>query len=1159
MKGSVLVIGGGIAGIQASLDLADQDFKVYLVEKTPSIGGMMARLDKTLPTNDCSICIEAPKMVEVARHPNIELLTYSEVRKVEGKVGDFKISVHRKPRFVDEEKCTGCGACTDECPIKVESEFDVGLAQRKAIYIPFPQAVPNVATIDAENCTYFKTGRCRLCEKACVAEAINYEQEGVNVELEVGCIIVATGFEEFDPTAKRELGFGTYKNVLTSLQFERLLSASGPTGGRVIRPSDGKVPKKIAWIQCVGARDHKVGNPYCSRVCCMWATKEAIIAIDHNPDIEAYIFYVDIKANGKGFEEYYTRAKKQVGVRYIRGKPARVIQRENGNLKLIYENTEGGEVEELEVEMLVLTSAIVPSEGNGDLAKVLGIELDDYGFFMEKDPITSPMETGVEGIYLCGCASGPIDIPGSTVQASAAAAKAIASIHEARGTETRTVELPPLKDVGSADARVGVFVCHCGINIGGYVDVPSVAEYAEGLPNVVYSTHNLFTCSEATQVEIKEAIKRHDLNRVVVAACTPRTHEPLFAATCRQAGLNNYLFTMVNIREQCSWVHSHESERATEKAKELVRMAVARSRLLTPLEDREVGVIPESLVIGGGIAGMSAALELANMGFQVHLVEREMELGGLLRKLNRLFPTDESAEEIVNEKIRAVRQNENITVYTNAQIAKVRGYIGDYEVVVSRDGLEKKFNVGTVIIATGSKEIDARGYYGHGEYQNVITQMELEQMLREQRMNKDLERVVMINCVGSREDEEEGGKRTYCCKIGCDVSIKNAKYVKERYPNADVYILYRDMRITEKKGEEYYDEVRGRYGVNFIKYSKERKPMVSSNDEKLKVKVYNVLLGEEQEIEADLVVLTVPMEGPWGTEELSKMLKVPIGVGNFFQEAHVKLRPLDFATDGIYLCGCAHSPKGVGETVSQAIGAAARASIPMGRGHAVAQAVTAVVDLELCVGCGSCIPTCPYNAISTKIEDGRLAAAVNPLLCKGCGVCAVACPANAMEMQNFTDNQIIAQISAATDIHVDEDEPNIIGFCCNWCSYAGADMAGVSRFQYPPNMKIIRVMCSGRVDPIHILWAFLNGADGVFVSGCHPADCHYVQGNEYARQRIENLKALLKRAGVNPERLRLEWVSASEGKRFADLVTEFTSQIKELGPSPIRMRGGVSG
>jgi len=684
------------------------------------------------------------------------------------------------------------------------------------------------------------------------------------------------------------------------------------------------------------------------------------------------------------------------------------------------------------------------------------------------------------------------------------------------------------------EPRIGVFVCDCGTNIRGVVNVPDVVEYVKTLPNVVHSEETTYLCSADFQQKIKDRIGEHDLNRVVVACCTPRTHEPLFRETCREAGLNPYLLEFTSIREHCSWVHMHEPEKATGKAKDLVRMGVAKARLLEPQEELKIPVGKECLVIGGGIAGMTAALNLADMGLNVKLVEKEDELGGMLKKINKLFPHDLAPEEIVEPKVKAVYEHKNIEVYTGTEIKDIKGYIGEYQVTIRNDKKhsESKFKVSTIIVATGMREIDPNGYYEYGKYDEIITQHQLEQRLKEGTL-KEVKNIVMINCVGSREKDG----RNYCCNIGCGTSIKNAKYVKELYPDANVYILYRDLMVFGKEEMEYLEDVKGKL-VNFIEYSELRRPEVYKDNEKLIVKVYAPLLADEVKIEADLVVLTAATEGADGVKELREMLKVPVDAGNFFREGHVKLQPLGFATDGIYLCGCAHSPKGVIDTIHQANGAAMKASIPMGKGFVKAEGITCLINPELCTQCGLCAEVCPYGAI---IMEDKVPRGI-PALCKGCGTCAAECPTDAITMRHFTDAQIMAQIDAAL---AERPEEKILALCCNWCSYAAADLAGVSRFQYQPNVRIIRVMCSGRVDREFIYRAFEKGAGMVLVAGCEFPTCHYISGNYACRKRMERVKKRLASKGINPDRLQVAWISAAEGKRFANLINEMAEKLRQ--------------
>jgi heterodisulfide reductase subunit A len=1006
--GDVMIVGGGISGIQAALDLATSGFRVYLVEKSPTIGGKMAQLDKTFPTNDCSMCIESPKFIECDRHPNIEILTYADVDSVEGEAGDFTVTVVKKPRYIIESRCTGCTTCVEYCPVQVPDPFNQDLSGNKAIHIYFTQAVPLVPYID-DRCLYLTDKKCSICAGVCQNNAIDLHQKAEIVEIKVGAILLSPGYDVFDPALRGDYGYGRMENVVTSLDFERLLCATGPHEGEILRPSDKAHPRSIAWIHCVGSRQVKEGgNSYCSSVCCTYIQKQVILAKDHDPDVRATIFHNDIRSYGKDFERFYQRTENLSGVTFVRSYVAlgREIP-ETKNVTIRYATADEGMKEE-EFDLVVLGVGLNPPADAKRLADQFGIELDSHGF-CRTNPL-NPIETTRPGIFASGAFQGPMDIPESVMTASGANALAGELLDYRRGKLARERIYPPERDVSKEEPRVGVFVCHCGANIGRVVDVPSVVEYSGSLDHVVHAEEGLFICSTDAAEQIANTIREKNLNRVVVAACTPRTHEPLFMDTLREGGINQYFFDMANIREHCSWVHSKQKEEATEKAKDIVRMSVARAVRLEPLEEFDLPVNKAALVVGGGLAGMTSALCLANQGFEVHLVEKNSELGGMARRIHYTLEGLD-VQKYVHDVTGRIYQHPLLHVYHDATITDVSGYVGNFVTTVESEGRVHTILHGAAILATGAEEYSPAEYL-YGEDDRVVTQLELEALIAggEKRL-RNSRNVVMIQCVGCRRED-----RNYCARVCCSQAVKNALKLKEMDPDLNIYILFRDMR-TYGFREDYYREAADR-DVTFIRWEPDDPPVAEAakNEEGnpvVRVTVPDPILGQRLELDADLVVLSAAVIPSAGTQEAARLFKVAVNPDGFFQEAHVKLRPVDFAADGVFLCGAAHYPKHISETISQACGAAGRATTLLSRDSVTASGSVCEVKENECVSCGACISACTYGAIEFRDTPQGKKAWVNAVLCKGDGLCNTKCPVNAIVLKHYTDEQIFSGIDAA--------------------------------------------------------------------------------------------------------------------------------------------------
>lgn len=868
-----------------------------------------------------------------------------------------------------------------------------------------------IAIEEAKRC--LDCGICSLCLQcvaACEADAILHDMVPEEIDIEVGAVILTPGVAAFDVEKTPQYGYGNYPNVVTSVQYERILCASGPYEGHILRPSDKKPPKRIAWLSCIGSRDSKIGNPYCSSVCCMYATKEALITQEHAPGTETTIFFMDQRAYGKDFDKYYEKAMGKSGVRYIRSRNAEV--REDGkthNLFLRYEH-ENGELREEEFDLVVLSVGFAPDEGTVELAGRLGIALNEYRYAETRE--LAPLDTSKEGVFVAGSFQGPKDIPETVMQATGAAANAESLLSASRGQLLVEKTFPPEKDVSGLPPRIGIFICRCGINIGAYIDVPKLVEYARTLPNVVYAEENLFTCSQDTQQKIVQTIEKENLNRVIVASCTPRTHEPLFQETIREAGLNAHLFEMANIRDQCSWIHMKEPEEALDKAKDLIRMAAAKARLLKPLQSIPIDVTQKGLIIGGGIAGMVSALGMAEEGFEVFLVERESELGGIARNLYFTIQ-GEDIQHYLEVLIKKIRENPRINVLLDVSIEKIDGYVGNYATTVrSKDGKTQELEHGAIIVATGA-QLEKTDQHFYGKDKRVLTNLELEEMVGTSSYpDLDGKNVVFIQCVGSRSDEHP-----YCSRVCCMQTIKNALRLKSEFPKSNIMVLYRDMR-TYGFNEVYYEEARKK-GILFMRYEKGAMPETIMSNGDMFIGTRDQTLGEDIILKPDMVVITpciVPRED---NKQLAKMLKVPLNEDGFFLEAHVKLRPVDFATEGIFLAGLAHSPKSIAETIAQAKAAVSRACTIISRDIYLAEPTIAEVNEDVCDGCEMCEAACEFEAIEmVKVaEDGRekAKARVKEALCKGCGSCVGACPQGAIKQKGFESEQLLDMIDAALE------------------------------------------------------------------------------------------------------------------------------------------------
>lgn len=938
-------------------------------------------------------------MAEAWRSPNIEILTLTEVTKVKGKPGNFQVTLKINPRYIDPEKCRACGKCLEYCQAITMDWFNANLSFTKAIHIDFPQSIPSVYYIDKSACLkLYRKVLCEMCLSVCDSKSIDFSQKPVIKNVEVGAIILAPGSGEQPFEILEKYGYGKYKDILCSTEIERLISYSGPTEGEFVRESDFKIPQKIAFLQCIGSRDLKNNRIYCSSICCAVSIKQALLIKEHYPSTELTFFYIDIRSPIKEFDKVFKEAAKKYNLKILRTRPGK-IYRKNGKIYIHYVD-ENGKLKIDNFDMAILSIGLSPPEDAKKLAKIFKIELNEFGF-AKTNPF-NPLETTRQGIYVAGVFQGPKDISESVTQASATAAYVSQILKDVRFTSTIEKFYPPEnKDLITEEPRIGVFICHCGSNIAGVINVEELKNYAQTLPNVILSETGIFTCSEDFLNKIKEKINEYKLNRIVVASCTPRTHEYIFKNTLREAGLNPGLFEMANIREQCSWIHSDNPEKATEKAKDLIRMAVAKVQKLRLVKTQTIPVTPSALVIGGGVAGLNAALSIAEQGFKVYLVEKERELGGQLKRVKYLI-TGEDPQKYLEELINKVKNHPNIKIYTGAQIGDISGYAGNYKTLIKVNNTSELIDHGAVIIATGGKEYRPSKYKIDGK--KIITQLDLEEELSKNSLDKNIKKIVMIQCAGSRGEELD-----YCSKICCIQALKNALQLKELNPEIDIYILYIDLRAYGFY-EKYYLEARKK-GIKFIRFPEEKRPKIITKNKKLKVKVYDTILCKDLEIYPDLVVLSVGIV-PQVEKDLVNLLGVSVDNDGFLKEFHIKIGPVETSADGVFICGLAHKAQPLSEVITEAKACAAKAGALLARGSMEIISLTAEVDVSKCIGCGICKDLCPFLAIEIVKFDKRKKAQVLKALCKGCGICASHCPVFAIDIEGFLTDALMDQIKA---------------------------------------------------------------------------------------------------------------------------------------------------
>ena len=992
----VLVIGGGVGGIRAALDLAESRRNVLLIDKSYAIGGLMTQLDRTFPTNNCDLCTVSPYLSQGGREKHLEIRPMTRLTGLDGEAGAFSATLMTEPRYIDTDKCTACGECAKQFPDAVR--FTPGLDARAPTCMRYPQATPFAFSIDMS-----KIDDVEALKKVCKADAIVPDDTPKQTVMDVASVVLSVGADLFDPNVLDNFGGGRFDNVVTGLEYERIMSASGPFQGNLVRKSDGKRPKKVAWLQCVGSRGiNRADVPYCSSVCCMYALKEAMVTKERfGEDIETTIFFMDMRTHGKGYEEYYNRARDEYHIRMVRSRPHTIVEDPDTKSLSIAYAVEDKSIQQNETfDMVVLSTGFRVTEETRELAQNLGIDLNEH-HFAETDHF-NPVQTSRPGVYVCGVFESPKDIPETMVQGSAAAAMAATNLPVSPAGLNGEEIYPPERDVRGEDPRIGVFVCDCGFEIGGVLNVTGLLDEVRTRPDVVVAEAVGYGCSSESMAKIEAMITKHDLNRVVLGGCSPRTHETKFQDLLRRVGLNRYLVEMVNLRDQNTWTHMNEPDKAQQKAIKMLKVGIAGVRTNHPLRDHTLPMSQKALVVGGGITGMTAALKLADQGIKTYIVERAPALGGLARSLRSTIE-GEAVAPFIQSLVDAVTAHTNVQVLTRSVIVDHSGMPGLYRTGI-QTGVRMNYmqlDHGVTIMATGASA-NRPALYGLGTIDNVMTQLDMDSLLVDDPEKiQAMDQVVMIQCVGSREPDNPN-----CSRICCQAAVKNALKIKQISPETEVFVLYRDMR-TYGFLEDYYRKARD-LGVKFIRFSLEKRPEVRHADGELVVRTHDYVLNSDIDIDADCVVLSTGLiADDENTEDLALMFHLPRTEDNYFLEDHVKLRPVDMAQRGFFMAGTAHSPKVIKECITQAQAAAGRAQTMLAKKEINLGACVAIVDEKKCASCLICVRVCPFDVPFIN-ADGI--SQIDADKCHGCGVCAGECPAKAIQLLAYEDDQILAKL-----------------------------------------------------------------------------------------------------------------------------------------------------